>query len=88
MTGIVSDASFTGMSTQYLVRAPWGQELQVFAQNLSATDPIRLGEDVVLSWDPSHSFGLDGSEDLTAGVDRDLLALGVTTLDESAQVGG
>jgi spermidine/putrescine transport system ATP-binding protein len=88
LAGVVTDASFTGMSTQYLVRAPWGQEMQVFAQNLAATDPIRLGDDVVLSWDPSHSFGLDGSEDITAGVDQDLLDLGVTTVDESAQVGG
>ncbi len=31
--GVVSDVSFVGVSTQYLVRMPWGQELQVFAQN-------------------------------------------------------
>jgi spermidine/putrescine transport system ATP-binding protein len=75
LTGIVTDASFTGLSTQYLVRTPWGQELQVFSQNLSADDVVRLGDDVVVTWDPSHSFGLDGSEDLTAGVDKELLAL-------------
>src|SRR5262249_22990469 len=28
--GVVSDVSFVGVSTQYLVRMPWGQELQVF----------------------------------------------------------
>jgi spermidine/putrescine transport system ATP-binding protein len=76
LTGVVTDASFTGLSTQYLVRTPWGQELQVFSQNLSADDVVRLGEDVVVSWDPSHSFGLDGSEDLNAGVDKELLELG------------
>jgi spermidine/putrescine transport system ATP-binding protein len=87
-TGIVTDASFTGMSTQYLVRAPWGQELQVFAQNLSAEDPIRLGDDVTLTWEPTHTFGLDGSEDVTAGVDKELLDLGLQSVDESLQVGG
>lgn len=76
LPGVVTDASFTGLSTQYLVRTAWGQELQVFSQNLSADDVVRLGEDVVVSWDPSHSFGLDGSEDLNAGVDKELLALG------------
>ena len=88
VTGIVTDASFTGMSTQYLVRTAWGQELQVFAQNLSAEEPIRLGDDVVLTWETAHSFGLDGSEDLTAGVDKELLALGTLSVDESVQVGG
>jgi spermidine/putrescine transport system ATP-binding protein len=87
-TGIVTDASFTGMSTQYLVRAPWGQELQVFAQNLSADEPIRLGDDVTLTWEPTHTFGLDGSEDVTAGVDKELLDLGLQSVDESLQVGG
>jgi spermidine/putrescine transport system ATP-binding protein len=86
--GIVTDASFTGMSTQYLVRTGWGQELQVFAQNLSAEEPIRLGDDVLLAWETAHSFGLDGAEDLTAGVDKELLDLGVHTVDDSAPVGG
>jgi spermidine/putrescine transport system ATP-binding protein len=86
ISGIVTDASFTGMSTQYLVRTAWGQELQVFAQNLSAEEPIRLGDDVLLAWETAHSFGLDGSEDLTAGVDKELLALNGTA--DSVQVGG
>jgi spermidine/putrescine transport system ATP-binding protein len=87
LTGVVTDASFTGLSTQYLVRTPWGQELQVFSQNLSADDVVRLGDDVVLAWDMSHTFGLDGSEDLTAGVDQELLDLAAGS-DGSVQVGG
>ena len=35
--GVVSDVSFVGVSTQYLVRMPWGQELQVFSQNTGRT---------------------------------------------------
>ena len=90
LTGIVTDASFTGLSTQYLVRTPWGQELQVFSQNLSADDVVRLGEDVVVSWDPSHTFGLDGAEDLNAGVDKELLELGHIAGSDgaAASVGG
>ena len=41
--GVVTDASFTGVSTQYLVRMPWGQELTVFAQNLGAGGVLRPG---------------------------------------------
>jgi spermidine/putrescine transport system ATP-binding protein len=88
LPGIVTDASFTGLSTQYLVRTAWGQELQVFSQNLSADDVVRLGDDVVVSWDPIHSFCLDGSEDLKAGVDKDLLALGTLGDGSSVTVGG
>ena len=33
LTGVVTDVSFVGVSTQYLVRTPWGQELTVFAEH-------------------------------------------------------
>ena len=39
--GVVSDVSFVGVSTQYLVRMPWGQELQVFSQNTGRTRSLR-----------------------------------------------
>ena len=64
----LADASFTGVSTQYLVRMPWGQELMVFAQNLGATGLLRPGSKVDLHWEPAHTFALDGSLDATAGV--------------------
>jgi len=67
--GVVTDASFTGVSTQYLVRLPWGQELMVFAQNLGVGDVIPVGQPVTLSWEPAHTFGLDGAQDATAGVE-------------------
>jgi spermidine/putrescine transport system ATP-binding protein len=69
--GIVTDASFTGVSTQYLVRMPWGQELMVFAQNMGAAGQVPVGATVALHWDPAHTFGLDGSQDEAAGVERD-----------------
>lgn len=73
--GTVTDASFTGVSTQYLVAAPWGQELMVFEQNLAVGERVRTGDPVVMHWAPEHSFGLDGSQDLTAGVDDEVRSL-------------
>jgi spermidine/putrescine transport system ATP-binding protein len=69
--GVVTDASFTGVSTQYLVRMPWGQELMVFVQNLGVDGVHRPGTKVDLSWDPAHTFALDGRADATAGVELD-----------------
>ena len=51
--GVVSDVSFVGVSTQYLVRMPWGQELQVFEQNTGRRRMFRRGDRVELSWRPS-----------------------------------
>jgi spermidine/putrescine transport system ATP-binding protein len=69
--GVVTDASFTGVSTQYLVRMPWGQELMVFAQNLGAGGVLVPGTKVDLHWDPAHTFALDGSGDVNAGAGID-----------------
>jgi spermidine/putrescine transport system ATP-binding protein len=66
--GIVTDASFTGVSTQYLVRMPWDQEVMVFAQN-RGFEVLRPGTKVVLSWEPAHTFGLDAAQDVHAGVE-------------------
>jgi spermidine/putrescine transport system ATP-binding protein len=66
--GIVTDASFTGVSTQYLVRMPWDQEVMVFAQN-RGFEVLRPGTKVVLSWEPPHTFGLDAAQDVHAGVE-------------------
>ncbi|MDP8978070.1 MAG: TOBE domain-containing protein, partial [Actinomycetota bacterium] len=58
LPGVVSDASFTGVSTQYLVRAPWGQELTVVSQNAGLQAPLSAGERVLLRWHPEHTFAL------------------------------
>ena len=73
--GRVTDVSYTGVSTQYLVRAPWGQDLIAFEQNVIVGDRAAVGEDVVLHWSPEHTFGLDGADDINAGVDRGVLEL-------------
>ena len=68
--GVVSDVSFVGVSTQYLVRMPWGQELQVFQQNTGHRRLYRSGESVDLSWRPEYAFLLDSSQDVSAGADQ------------------
>jgi spermidine/putrescine transport system ATP-binding protein len=65
--GTVSDVSFIGVSTQYLVRMPWGQELTVFEQNSGARDSFRVGDRVDLRWTPEHTFLLDADQDAHAG---------------------
>src|SRR6476659_653599 len=65
--GVITDVSFVGVSTQYLVRMPWGQELQVFEQNTGRRRIFRTGDKVELSWRPEYAFLLDHSQDAAAG---------------------
>ena len=59
--GRVVDASFTGVSTQYLVDVPGLGEVTVFAQNISLGDHAKDGDEVYLSWLVEHAFGLADS---------------------------
>jgi spermidine/putrescine transport system ATP-binding protein len=68
--GVVTDVSFVGVSTQYLVRMPWGQELQVFQQNTGHRKLFKVGEPVELSWRPEYAFLLDHSQDADAGAQK------------------
>jgi spermidine/putrescine transport system ATP-binding protein len=69
--GVVTDVSFVGVSTQYLVRMPWGQELQVFEQNTGRRRIFTHGEKVDLSWRPEYAFLLDASQDANAGIEEE-----------------
>jgi spermidine/putrescine transport system ATP-binding protein len=51
--------SFTGLSTQYLVRTAWGQEISVFAQNAGGERRVAVGESITVAWRPEHTFPLD-----------------------------
>jgi spermidine/putrescine transport system ATP-binding protein len=66
--GVISDVSFVGVSTQYLVRMPWDQEVMVFEQNTGQRDPLKNGDEVDLAWSRDHSFLLDADQDASAGV--------------------
>ena len=59
ITGTVTDTSFTGVSTQYLVRTEWDDEWMVFEQNRSLGAAFRPGDAVIVHWAPEHTFGLE-----------------------------
>jgi spermidine/putrescine transport system ATP-binding protein len=59
--GTVTDVSFTGLSTQYVVRTAWGEELGVFTQNAGGEAPVLRGDPVVVAWRPEHTFPLSGA---------------------------
>lgn len=73
--GRVTDVSYSGVSTQYLIRSVWGQEFIVFEQNVIVGDRCDVGDEVVLHWAPEHTFGLDGGQDRNAGVEAAVLEL-------------
>jgi spermidine/putrescine transport system ATP-binding protein len=66
--GRVTDVSFVGVSTQYLVAMPWGQELMAFEQNTGERAKLRNGDAVDVRWSPTHTFLLDATQDARAGV--------------------
>lgn len=70
----VVDVSFVGVSTQYLVRTAWGQEVMAFEQNTGARPLLRAGAHVDVRFDGAHAFLLDSGQDARAGVDEDLRA--------------
>jgi spermidine/putrescine transport system ATP-binding protein len=67
---VVTDVSYVGVSTQYLARLPWGQELTVFEQNTGARDTLTVGDATDLHWQPAHTFVLDAAQDALAGVEE------------------
>jgi len=69
--GHVTDVSFVGVSTQYTVKMPWGQDLMVFEQNTGSRRMLPVGTKVDASWHPEHAFLLDASQDVSAGIEDD-----------------
>ena len=59
LTGVVADASYVGVSTQYIIETRAGKRLTVYEQNVERTSHSslhRTGDDVRLAWSPDHSF--------------------------------
>ena len=57
LLGHVTDASFLGVSTQYVVRTDGGADIQVFAQNAGAgLEQLGPGRRVAAIWNPDHTF--------------------------------
>ena len=70
LEGQVTDVSFSGVATQYLVRMPWGQEMTVVQQN-DGSGRARQGDDVTVSWAAEHGFALDAAQAADAGVEEE-----------------
>lgn len=70
LDGVVRDASYLGVSTQYEVEARGGARLTVYEQNVERATRAELwarGEAVRLTWSPDHSFVVgDGRGTTTA----------------------
>lgn len=62
LNGRVTDVSYAGVSTQYQITLPWGQDITVFEQNVIVGDRSKVGDPVVVHWSPEHTFGLAGGE--------------------------
>ncbi|MEV5510914.1 ABC transporter ATP-binding protein [Streptomyces orinoci] len=72
VTGRITESSFTGVSTQYLIDSPVAPGLAVYQQNIERDSRLAPGAEVVLHWNPGHGFGLDAAQRIEAGTDVDL----------------
>ncbi|MCX5385999.1 ABC transporter ATP-binding protein [Streptomyces sp. NBC_00083] len=70
VAGRIVDSSFIGVSTQYLVDSPAGRGLAVYEQNIERDTRLVPGAEVVLHWNPAHTFGLDAAQAIDAGVEK------------------
>ncbi len=59
LDGVIRDASYLGVSTQYIVETSIGEGVAVYEQNVERTEHgslHRSGERVRLAWSPDHTF--------------------------------
>lgn len=71
LTGRIAESSFIGVSTQYLITTPGCPEITVYEQNIERDTRLVPGAEVVLHWNPAHTFGLDATQDIDAGTELD-----------------
>jgi spermidine/putrescine transport system ATP-binding protein len=73
LSGTVRDASYIGVSTQYIVEARGGAQIMVYEQNVERATKAELwapGESVRLSWSPDHTFVVTDDEGAAAAAPR------------------
>ncbi len=62
LAGVVADASYLGVSTQYIVRLRDDQRVTIYEQNVERATKSELwavGEEVVIAWAPEHCFVIE-----------------------------
>jgi spermidine/putrescine transport system ATP-binding protein len=63
LRGRVEISSFLGVSIQYVIKTPGGEELTVVEQNTGGdAASIGPGRDVLVTWEPEHTFVVDKGE--------------------------
>jgi spermidine/putrescine transport system ATP-binding protein len=75
MTGVVRDASYLGVSTQYLVEARGGARIMVYEQNVERATKAELwtqGEAVQMTWSPDHTFVVRADDAVQPAADASL----------------
>ncbi|CAM5528488.1 polyamine-transporting ATPase [Streptomyces spiroverticillatus] len=68
ITGRITASSFIGVSTQFIVDSPACADFDVYVQNIERDSRLAPGAEVVLHWNPEHTFGLDADQAIDAGV--------------------
>lgn len=83
VSGVVSHASYLGVSTQYIVTLADGHPVTVFEQNVERATKAELwtaGEQVVLAWSPDHCFVVEETGDAAADAAADVADLNALEL--------
>jgi spermidine/putrescine transport system ATP-binding protein len=74
VTGKITAGSFIGVSTQYVIDSAVCPEFEVYVQNVDRDARLVPGAEVVLHWSPAHTFGLDATQDIDAGIEEEAAA--------------
>ncbi|MFJ8000515.1 ABC transporter ATP-binding protein [Streptomyces sp. NPDC096310] len=72
ITGRINDSRFIGVSTQYVIESAVCPALEVYAQNIERDSRLAPGAEVVLHWNPAHTFALDAKQSPLAGTTGDV----------------
>jgi len=75
LDGTIVDASYVGVSTQYVVRVEHARDVAVYAQNSETsglTGQLSSGAPVRLTWKPEHSFVIPRRETQQSGGSADV----------------
>lgn len=82
LVGVVRDASYLGVSTQYIIESTGGT-LTVYEQNVERATRAELwsrGDQVQLTWPPEHSFVVPEVGDGDAEFSRPATPVGTTSV--------
>jgi spermidine/putrescine transport system ATP-binding protein len=72
LDGTIVDASYIGVSTQYIVRVNDSTDVAVYAQNIEVSgrhEQLASGSPVRLTWKPEHTFVIQRRDKSSTEVD-------------------